>query len=97
MSDNPYKILVVDDEEDIVEFVSYNLRREGFDVGIARNGREAINTATSFQPHLILLDIMMPEMDGIETCEEIRAIPTLSETLIAFLTARSEDFTQIAG
>ncbi len=97
MIENVYKILVVDDEEDIVEFVSYNLRREGFNVNVARNGREAINTAVSFHPHLILLDIMMPEMDGIETCEEIRTIPSLSDTLIAFLTARSEDYTQIAG
>ncbi len=97
MSDSLFKILIVDDEEDIVEFVSYNLRREGFNVDIARNGKEAIKTAVSFHPHLILLDIMMPEMDGIETCEEIRAIPALSDTLIAFLTARSEDYTQIAG
>ncbi len=97
MNENLYKILVVDDEEDIVEFVSYNLRKEGFDVSIARNGRDAIQAAESFHPHLILLDIMMPEMDGIETCEEIRAIPSLADTLVAFLTARSEDYTQIAG
>ncbi len=97
MKENLFKILVVDDEEDIVEFVSYNLRKEGFNVDVARNGRSAIEIARKFGPHLILLDIMMPEMDGIETCEEIRTIPELSETLIAFLTARSEDYSQIAG
>lgn len=97
MNENKYRILVVDDEEDIVEFVSYNLKREGFNVDTARNGREAIQVAGRFQPHLILLDIMMPEMDGIEACEEIRANPEMSDTLIAFLTARSEDYSQIAG
>lgn len=91
------KILVVDDEEDIVEFVSYNLKKEGYDVNTAKNGREAISQAKLFKPHLILLDIMMPEMDGIEACEEIRSIPELSQTLIAFLSARSEDYSQIAG
>jgi two-component system alkaline phosphatase synthesis response regulator PhoP len=97
MKENLFKILVVDDEEDIVEFVSYNLRKEGFNVDVARNGRSAIEIARKFLPHLILLDIMMPEMDGIETCEEIRSLPELSEVLIAFLTARSEDYSQIAG
>ncbi len=97
MKESNYKILIVDDDEDIVEFVTYNLKREGFKVNYARNGREAIEIAGSFQPHLILLDIMMPEMDGIETCEEIRSNPKLSDTLIAFLTARSEDYSQIAG
>jgi len=97
MKENKYKILVVDDEEDIVEFVTYNLRREGFKVNYAKNGKEAIELAGAFQPHLILLDIMMPEMDGIETCEEIRSDPKFSETLIAFLTARSEDYSEIAG
>ncbi len=92
-----FKILVVDDEEDIVEFVSYNLKKEGFNVSSARNGIAAVQIAREFHPHLILLDIMMPEMDGIETCEQIRAIPALSDTIIAFLTARAEDFSQIAG
>ncbi|MCB8994902.1 MAG: response regulator transcription factor [Bacteroidales bacterium] len=92
-----YKILVVDDEEDIVEFISYNLKKEGFNVDIARNGVDAVKHAKEFQPDLILLDIMMPEMDGIETCEKIRTIPSLSGTIIAFLTARAEDFSQIAG
>ncbi|MBE0655095.1 MAG: response regulator transcription factor [Bacteroidales bacterium] len=97
MKDNSYKILVVDDEEDIVEFISYNLKKEGFKVSTARNGKEAISVAHSFHPHLILLDIMMPEMDGIEACEEIRSDPDLTDILIAFLTARSEDYSQIAG
>ncbi len=95
--ENAYKILVVDDDDDIIEFVSYNLKREGFIVNSANNGRTAIKIAQDFSPHLILLDIMMPEMDGIETCGEIRSIPSLSDTLIAFLTARSEDYSQIAG
>lgn len=97
MIQSNYRILVVDDEEDIVEFVSYNLKKEGFNVSTARNGLSAVQIAREFKPHLILLDIMMPEMDGIETCEQIRAIPALSDTLIAFLTARAEDFSQIAG
>ncbi len=97
MNENLYKILVVDDEEDIVEFVSYNLKKEGFRVNTARNGKEAIDKASVFQPHLILLDIMMPEMDGIEVCGEIRTNPHLSDTLIAFLSARSEDYSQIAA
>ena len=94
---NPNKILLVDDENDILEFVGYNLRKEGFEVHIAHNGKEAITAANRIQPDLILLDVMMPEMDGIETCEELRKIPSLHDTLIAFLTARSEDYSQIAG
>lgn len=94
---NMYKILVVDDDDDIIEFVSYNLKREGFIVNTANNGKAALKIAKDFSPHLILLDIMMPEMDGIEACEEIRSIPALADTLIAFLTARSEDYSQIAG
>lgn len=97
MIQSNYKILVVDDEEDIVEFVTYNLKKEGFNVSSARNGITAVKIAKEFQPHLILLDIMMPEMDGIETCEHIRALPGLTDTIIAFLTARAEDFSQIAG
>lgn len=94
---NGYKILIVDDEQDILEFVSYNLRKEGFQVFPANSGRVAIDMAKEVQPHLILLDVMMPEMDGIETCSLIREIPELRNTLIAFLTARSEDYSQIAG
>lgn len=91
------KILLVDDEPDILEFLSYNLEKEGFDVRTASNGEEAIEIARSFIPHLIVLDVMMPGMDGIETCEEIRKTPELKDCLIAFLTARSEDYSQIAG
>ena len=92
-----YKILIVDDEPDILEFINYNLTREGFNVYQASSGKEAIETAKQQIPDLILLDIMLPEMDGIETCEEIRKIPALYHTTIAFLTARGEDYSQIAG
>jgi two-component system, OmpR family, alkaline phosphatase synthesis response regulator PhoP len=92
-----YKILLVDDEQDITEFVSYNLKKEGFQVEVANNGKEAIDVVKKYHPHLILLDIMMPEMDGIETCEKIREIPDNSNIIIAFLSARSEDYSQIAG
>ena len=91
------KILLVDDEPDILEFVGYNIRKEGYTLFTASNGNEAIKEAVKIKPHLILLDIMMPGMDGIETCQEIRKIDSLRETLIAFLTARAEDFSQIAG
>lgn len=91
------KILIVDDEQDIIEFVSYNLKKEGFEVYTVNNGKVAIDRAKEVLPDLILLDIMMPEMDGIETCEKIRGIQELKQTLIAFLTARSEDYSQIAG
>ncbi len=92
-----FRILVVDDEPDIIEFLSYNLKKEGFSVMAASTGRQAIENAIAFNPHLILLDVMMPEMDGIETCEELRANPKTKDILIAFLTARSEDYSQIAG
>lgn len=91
------KILIVDDEPDILEFLSYNLNREGFKVYSASNGKEGIELARKFFPQLILLDVMMPEMDGIETCEYLRSIPGLDQSVIAFLTARSEDYSQIAG
>jgi len=97
METGKYKILIVDDEPDILEFIDYNLKREGFKVYQASSGREAIATAIKQIPDLILLDIMLPEMDGIETCEEIRKIPSLFHTTIAFLTARGEDYSQIAG
>lgn len=97
MSKSQGKILVVDDEEDILEFISYNLKKEGFDVAIARNGKDAIKEAKSFRPDLILLDVMMPEMDGIETCIELRSDDRFKNTIISFLTARSEDYSQIAG
>lgn len=92
-----YKILLVDDEEDIIEFLSYNLEKEGYRVSAAFNGKEAIEKALSFKPHLILMDVMMPVMDGITAVERIRKIPALNKTLIVFLTARGEDYSQIAG
>ena len=91
------KILLVDDEPDILEIVGYNLKNEGYQVYTANNGLEALKSAKKISPNLILLDIMMPEMDGIETCEKIRAIKSLENTLIAFLTARNEDYSQVAG
>ena len=92
-----YRILLVDDEPDILEFVGYNLKKEGYTVCTANNGKEAVDKALEFLPHLILLDVMMPEMDGIETCQQIRSHNELAHTMIAFLTARSEDYSQIAG
>jgi len=92
-----YCILLVDDESDILEFLSYNLDKEGFKTHKASNGKEAIEIALKVKPHLILLDVMMPGIDGIETCEEIRKIPSLNQVIIAFLTARGEDYSQIAG
>lgn len=97
MDTSKYKILLVDDEPDILEFVGYNLKKEGFQIFTAQNGNDAIKIARKEKPHLILLDIMMPEIDGIETCERIRGIEELSNTLIAILTARNEDYSQIAG
>ncbi|UBM62500.1 response regulator transcription factor [Candidatus Sulfidibacterium hydrothermale] len=92
-----YKILLVDDEEDIIEFLSYNLKKEGFRVFTAFDGEEAVKKAKKELPHLILMDIMMPKMDGMTAVEEIRKIGALDNTLIVFLTARAEDYSQIAG
>ena len=92
-----YKILLVDDEPDILEFLGYNLKKEGFVVHTAQNGEEALKIAKEILPQLIILDVMMPEMDGIETCEELKKIPLLNNTIISFLSARGEDYTQIAG
>lgn len=97
MSENKFKILLVDDEPDILEIISYNLKSNGFEVFTALNGVKALKKAKSILPDLIILDVMMPEMDGIETCEEIRKIPELNDTIITFLTARSEDYSQLAG
>ena len=97
MEKSELKILLVDDEPDILEFVGYNIKKEGYSLLTANNGKDAIRIAAKEVPHLVILDIMMPEMDGIETCIELRKIPALKNTLIAFLTARSEDFSQIAG
>jgi len=91
------KILLVDDEPDILEFMEYNLKQENYDVIKASNGKEAIAKAINEHPQLIILDIMMPEQDGIETCRQLRAIPEFKNTMIAFLTARNEDYSQIAG
>ncbi|MGZ3883158.1 MAG: response regulator transcription factor [Bacteroidia bacterium] len=98
MQDNQnYKILLVDDEPDILDFLSYNLKKEGYTVFTAASGKAAIELAKKQVPHLIVLDVMMNEMDGIETCRELRLIPSLNDSIITFLTARNEDFTQIAG
>ncbi len=91
------KILLVDDEPDILEFISYNLIKEGFEVFTSSNGKDAIKLAHQEKPQLIILDVMMPDLDGIETCRVIRETPELKDVLIAFLTARSEDYSQIAG
>ena len=95
MDNNAITILLVDDETDILDFVEYNLRKEGYNVLTSDNGRDAISKAKESMPHLILLDVMMPEMDGIETCREIKRITGLENAMVVFFTARSEDFTQI--
>ncbi|GAB4449008.1 MAG: response regulator transcription factor [Bacteroidia bacterium] len=91
------KILIVDDEEDILQFLSYNLQKEGYQVITATNGADAIKLAQKEVPDLIVLDIMMPVMDGMETCKELRSLPETKDKIIVFLTARSEDYSQIAG
>ena len=91
------KILLVDDEPDILEIVEYNLKNEGYKVYTASSGIEGVSLAKEVKPDLILLDVMMPEMDGIEACDQIRKIPSLEHTIIAFLTARGEDYSQVAG
>ena len=97
MKNEEIKILLVDDEPDILEIVGYNLKNEGYKIYSAKNGLEAINVAKKITPQLILLDIMMPEMDGIEACERIRATNGLENVLIVFFTARGEDYSQVAG
>lgn len=91
------RILLVDDEKDILEIMSYNLKKEGYDVHTARDGEAAIKKASDIKPHLIVLDIMMPGMDGISTCQEIKRMEDLAQTIIIFLTARSEEFTHVAA
>ncbi len=91
------KILLVDDERDILDFLSFNLENAGYEVKVAQNGVEGIKVAQEFLPDLILLDMMMPHMDGIQTCEAIRNLDTSKEIVVAFLTARGEDYSQIAG
>lgn len=100
MSDNSnsnYKILLADDEPDILDFLSYNLKKEGFEVFTAEDGVKALKLAKKIIPHLIILDVMMPNMDGIAACEEMNKIPELDDSIKIFLTARSEDYSQIAG
>ena len=92
-----HTILLIDDEQDILEFLSYNLKKEGYKVYTASNGEEGVKIVQKISPSLILLDVMMPDLDGIETCRVIRDIPELKDVLIAFLTARNEDYSQIAG
>lgn len=97
MSTAKQKILVVDDEPDIVELIAYNLKREGYQVHTASNGQEAVTTAKKIMPDLIILDVMMPKMDGIEACRIMRAMPEFKSTFMVFLTARSEEYSEIAG
>ena len=97
MQKRDIKILLVDDEPDILEIVSYNLAAEGYQVVTAENGVEAVRKAKKELPQLVILDVMMPEMDGIEACELIRKDPNLKDVVIAFLTARGEDYSQLAG
>jgi len=96
MKKKDIKILLVDDEPDILEIVGYNLSSQGYQIITAENGLEAVKKAKKERPQLIILDVMMPEMDGIEACELIRKVPDLSSTIITFLTARGEDYSQMA-
>ncbi|MFY0484066.1 response regulator transcription factor [Flavobacterium sp. PLA-1-15] len=97
MKKKDIKILLVDDEQDILEIVGYNLTQEGYQIVTASNGKEAIAKAKKELPQLIIMDVMMPEMDGMEACENIRKMPELSNVIITFLTARNEDYSQVAG
>jgi two-component system alkaline phosphatase synthesis response regulator PhoP len=97
MEERTYKVLLVDDERDIIDLIEYNLAREGYEVHTASDGLQALEVASRVIPDLVLLDVMMPGMDGMETCVEMRERPELHNTLIAFLTARAEDYSQIAG
>ncbi len=92
-----YRILLVDDEPDIVEIIEYNLSKEGYEVITAQNGLEGYQKAIEFEPHLIILDVMMPEMDGFETCKKIRSNASTANTIIAFLSARGEEHSQMEG
>ncbi len=97
MKKKDIRILLVDDEADILEIVGYNLSQEGYQISTAANGREAVAKAKKEVPHLIIMDVMMPEMDGMEATEIIRKTPELANVIITFLTARSEDYSQVAG
>ncbi|HAF35388.1 MAG TPA: DNA-binding response regulator [Sphingobacterium sp.] len=96
MSSSKQKILIVDDEKDILDLIAFNLNREGYQVSTAQNGEEAINVAKQVNPDLIILDVMMPKMDGIEACRIMRAMPEFKSTFMVFLTARSEEYSEIA-
>ncbi|HBW81238.1 MAG TPA: DNA-binding response regulator [Sphingobacterium sp.] len=97
MSSSKQKILIVDDEKDILDLIAFNLNREGYQVSTAQNGEEAINVAKQVNPDRIILDVMMPKMDGIEACRIMRAMPEFKSTFMVFLTARSEEYSEIAG
>ncbi len=97
MTSSKPKILIVDDEPDILELIEYNLKKEGYNVFTACNGKEAVEEARKCLPDLIILDIMMPKMDGIEACRVLRAMPEFKNTFMVFLTARSEEYSEIAG
>jgi two-component system, OmpR family, alkaline phosphatase synthesis response regulator PhoP len=97
MQNDQTKILLVDDDPDILEFLEYNLKKEGYKILLAKNGKEAIAIARDEIPQLVILDIMMPDLDGIETCRQLRSFSDTGNILIAFLTARNEDYSQIAG
>ena len=97
MKKKDIKILLVDDEPDVIEIIRYNLEQEGYNVKTASNGKEALQKAQKNTPHLIIMDVMMPEMDGIEACEELRSDPTFNDTIIMFLTARGEDYSYVAA
>ncbi len=92
-----YKILVVDDEKDIQEFIEYNLKKEGYEVFLANNGIEAIEQTKKIKPDLILMDVMMPQMDGIQACQQIKSNPALNKIFVVFLTARAEEYSELAG
>ena len=97
MEKSKFRILLVDDEPDILDFVGFNLQHEGYQVVTASNGKEGLRKAREFNPHIVLLDVMMPVMDGYETCRELKNIPQFSETIVVFFTARNEDHSQIKG
>ncbi|MCB0685893.1 MAG: response regulator transcription factor [Saprospiraceae bacterium] len=95
--DTPRKILVIDDEVDVLNFITYNLQKDGYQIETAENGRDGLEKAKQFSPDLILLDVMMPDLDGIEVCRQLRENSDFDQTMIAFLTARGEDYTQVAA
>lgn len=97
MENRDFRVLVVDDEPDIIEFIDYNLKREGYHTANAANGIEALAKANDFKPDIVLLDVMMPQMDGIETCRQLRTMPEMDNSFIVFLTARSEEYSEISG